>query len=113
MPGTGNEPEQLRNGVEEVEHLWDEEQQYGFAEVTEDADDRERHAGQVVERIAHKHLGRISGRGGKQEKKRKIWNRARQRILAPIQAQRPHSGDSWLAEKDSKPCCQSGVTKNR
>ncbi len=48
MAGTGDEAEELRGGVDEVEDLGDEEQEERLGEVAEDADDGEDHAREVA-----------------------------------------------------------------
>ena len=45
---TGDQAEELRGGVDEVEDLRDEEEEERFGEVAEDADDGEDHAGEVA-----------------------------------------------------------------
>jgi len=47
--------EELRNGKDEVEDLWHEEEKHRLAEVTEDSDDGERHASKVAKCVADKH----------------------------------------------------------
>ena len=54
--------EQLRQGVEEVDNLGDEEEQHGFAEVSQDADHRKGHPCKVAEGVAHEHRGRVPAR---------------------------------------------------
>ena len=51
---TRDQVEELRRRVQEVEHLRREEQQHCLREVPENADDGERHAAEVAERVAHK-----------------------------------------------------------
>jgi len=55
MSGTRHEVEELRNGEDEVEDLWDEEEQHRLTEVAEDGDDSERHSGKVAVGVADKH----------------------------------------------------------
>lgn len=55
----GNEAEDLRAGVEEVEELRDEEQAERLGEVAEDADDGEDHAGEVAVGVADEDLCRV------------------------------------------------------
>lgn len=52
MPWTGNNSKYLRSTQNEVEDLGDEEQKKGLAEVTEDADHGERHAGEVAQGVS-------------------------------------------------------------
>ena len=63
MPGARDDPEELRDGVEEVEYLGKEEQQESLAEVTKDADHSKRHASKVAVCVTYKHCRRIPGRG--------------------------------------------------
>lgn len=55
MPRTGDDVEKLRQRIDEVHHLRYEEEQHGFAEVTQDADDSEGHPRKVAECVSHKH----------------------------------------------------------
>lgn len=59
MTGTGHETKKLRSGVDEVEELREKEQKKGLAEMTEDANDGEDHAGEIAVRVAYEDLGRI------------------------------------------------------
>lgn len=59
MARTGNEVEELGNGVEKVEDLREEEEQECLAVMAEDAHHRERHSGEVAECVAHEHVRRI------------------------------------------------------
>jgi len=59
MSGTRHEVEELRDGEEEVEDLWYEEEQHRLAEVTEDSNNSERHPGKVAERVTNEHSCRI------------------------------------------------------
>ena len=69
MSWTRDDPEELGDGVEEVEDLRDEEEQQGLAEVPEDANHSKRHARKVAVRVPHKHrrgiprAGQGRGRG--------------------------------------------------
>jgi len=54
VPGARNDAEELRDGVEEVENLRDEEEQESLAEVPEDAYHCKRHACKVAVGVAHK-----------------------------------------------------------
>lgn len=47
--------QELRQGVEKVEHLGHEEEQHGLAEVSQDAHHGKGHASKVTEGISHKH----------------------------------------------------------
>lgn len=51
MAGTGNEVEQLREGVEKVEDLGDEEEEEGLGEVPEDGHHGEGHPTEVAEGV--------------------------------------------------------------
>lgn len=55
VPGTGDDVKKLRQRVDEVNHLRNEEQQHRFAEVSQDANHSEGHPGKVAERVSHKH----------------------------------------------------------
>ena len=66
VSGTRDYVEQLRQGVDEVDHLGDEEQQHGFAEVSQDADHRKGHPRKVAEGVSHEHRGRVTARGTRQ-----------------------------------------------
>lgn len=57
MARAGDDMEELRQGVEEVQHLWDKEEQHGFAEMPKDAHHSEGHASKIAEGVAHKHPG--------------------------------------------------------
>lgn len=54
---TGDQTEELRGGVDEVEDLWDEEQEEGFREVTADTYDGEDHAGEVAVGVPYEDFG--------------------------------------------------------
>lgn len=56
---TGYDMKKLRKRVEKVNHLRKEEQQHGFTEVAQDADNSKGHACKVAERVSHKHWGRV------------------------------------------------------
>lgn len=70
--------EKLRQGVDKVYDLRDEEQQHGFAEMAEDPDHGEGHAGKVTERVAYKDRRRVPK--GKQEpnneEQQELFNRS-------------------------------------
>ena len=51
--------EELRDRVQEVEDLWDKEQEHSLAEVSNDGHHGKGHAGKVCEGVTHKGLGRI------------------------------------------------------
>lgn len=55
VSGTGDDTKELRQGVDKVHHLRNEEQQHRFAEVSQDANDSKRHPGKVAESVSHKH----------------------------------------------------------
>lgn len=55
VTGTRNDVEQLRQRVEEVEHLWDEKKQHCFAKVPQDPHHSEGHASKVAEGVPNKH----------------------------------------------------------
>lgn len=55
VAGTRNDVEELRQRVEEVEHLRDEKKQHRFAEVPQDPHHGEGHAGKVAEGVPDKH----------------------------------------------------------
>ena len=62
MPWAGNQLEQLGGGVEEVEHLWNEEEEECLAEEAEDARHSQCHTSEVAERVTDKHLGGVPRR---------------------------------------------------
>lgn len=55
VTGTRNDVEELRQRVEEVEHLRDEKKQHRFAEVPHDPHHGKSHAGKVAEGVPNKH----------------------------------------------------------
>lgn len=55
VPGAGDYVKKLRQGVDKVNHLRNEEQQHCFAEVSQDANYSEGHPSKVAERVSHKH----------------------------------------------------------
>lgn len=57
MTWARDEAKELWGGVDEVEHLWDEEQEQGLAEVTQDAHHSKSHASEIAESITHEHRG--------------------------------------------------------
>ncbi|KAI9650938.1 hypothetical protein NHQ30_000973 [Ciborinia camelliae] len=56
---TGDQVEELRDAVQEVEGLGDQQQEEGFGEVPEDPADGEDHAGEITVRVADKDAGRV------------------------------------------------------
>lgn len=57
--------QELRQGVDKVYDLRDEEEQHGFAEMAEDPDYSECHPSKVTERVSYKHRRRVPN--GKQK----------------------------------------------
>lgn len=55
VSGARDDVEKLRQGVNKVNHLGDEEQQHCFAEVSQDADYSKCHPCKVAESVSHKH----------------------------------------------------------
>jgi len=55
VTGTRNDVEELRQRVEEVEHLRDKKKQHCFAEVPQDPHHGKGHAGKVAEGVSNKH----------------------------------------------------------
>jgi len=55
MSGAGNNVKQLRQGVNEVDDLGDEEKQHGLTKVSEYPDHSKRHSSKVTESVSHKH----------------------------------------------------------
>lgn len=55
MSGAGDDMKQLRQGVDKVNYLRNEEQQHCFAEVSQDANYSKGHASKVTECVSHKH----------------------------------------------------------
>jgi len=51
--------EELRNGEDEVEDLWNEEEKHSLAEVAKDGDDSERHSSKVAICVTNKNCCRI------------------------------------------------------
>lgn len=70
MAWTRDDVEELRQGIQEVENLWDEEQQHGFAEVPKDAHYGKGHPSKKAERITHKHTRWVPALRQKRESKR-------------------------------------------
>ena len=60
MSRTRNDVEELWGAVDEIEYLWDQEQQEGFAKMGQDRDAGERHAGDVAVGIAYKDAGWVA-----------------------------------------------------
>ena len=59
VSGTGDDVKKLRQWVNKVNHLRNEEQQHCFAEMSQDADYSKRHPSKVAESVAHEHRWRI------------------------------------------------------
>ncbi len=59
MSGTGNNVKQLRQRVNEVDDLREEEKQHGLTEVAEYPNHCKRHSSKVTESVSHKHRGRV------------------------------------------------------
>lgn len=59
MAWTRNDSGELRNGVEEVENLGEEEEEESFGEMSEDTNDGEGHAGEVAEGVSDERAGGI------------------------------------------------------
>ena len=55
MSGAGDQSKQLRDGVEKVEDLRDEEEHHCLAEVAKDPDHSKRHPSKVAVGVSHKH----------------------------------------------------------
>lgn len=55
VSGAGDDMKKLRQGVDKVDHLGDEEQQHHLAEVSQDADHSKRHPSKIAEGVSHKH----------------------------------------------------------
>lgn len=60
---------ELRQGVDEVYDLRDEEKQHGFAEMAEDPNHSECHPCKVTERVPYKHGRRVPNEKQKKSKK--------------------------------------------
>lgn len=61
VAGTGQDVAELRERDEEVEDLWDEEQQKGLAVVSQNCGDSECHTCKVAVRVPSKDAGRVPG----------------------------------------------------
>jgi hypothetical protein len=59
MAGTGNDFEELGDGVKEIENLGNEQQEKSFAEVPVDSDHRKGHPREITKGIPDKHRGRV------------------------------------------------------
>lgn len=57
VPGTGYDSEQLRSRIEEIGDLRDEQEEQRFAEMTQDTDDGEDHAGEVAVGVSYEDFG--------------------------------------------------------
>lgn len=55
MAGTREELEELRDGIEEIDDLWNEKEKQRLAEVTQNGHHGKRHAGKVAEGVTDKH----------------------------------------------------------
>lgn len=76
MTWTRDEVEELRDGVDEVDCLWNEEKHEGLAEMSQNRDDGECHSGPIAERVTDEDTRRVlikikkhSGTGGEREQK--------------------------------------------
>ena len=67
MAGAGDEAKELGCGVEEVDHLGDEEEQHGLAEVAQDPRDSKSHPCKVAECVTDKDPRGVPGEGGREE----------------------------------------------
>lgn len=54
VPWARHNAKKLWQGVDEVDDLWDEEEQHSLAEVAQDAHHSERHPGKITKCIANK-----------------------------------------------------------
>jgi len=61
MSGTWHEVEELRNGEDKVEDLWNKEEQHGLAEVSKNSNDGKRHSSKVAVSVTDKHSRWIPG----------------------------------------------------
>lgn len=59
MPWAKDNSEQLWQRVDEVDELWNEEEQQSLREMTQNSDTGKSHASEVRVRVSHEHLGRI------------------------------------------------------
>lgn len=59
---TRDDAKELRDRVEEVDDLWDEEEKEGLAKVTKDPYHSKCHASKVAKGVAHKYTRRIPDR---------------------------------------------------
>ena len=71
---TGDQAEELWDRVAEVEDLWDEQEEQGLGEMTQDGDHDEDHACEVAVRVADEDAGRVlvvgeEGEGDSKERK--------------------------------------------
>lgn len=55
VSGAGDDMKKLRQGVDKVDHLRDEEQQHHLAEVSQDANHSKCHPSKIAESVSHKH----------------------------------------------------------
>lgn len=61
MSGTWHKVEQLRHGIEEVQDLWQEEEQQCFTKVAKDSNHCKCHPGEIVEGVADEYSGWVPG----------------------------------------------------
>lgn len=54
MSGARDNMKKLRQGIDKVDHLRDEEEEHRLAEVSQDTDNSEGHPGKVAESVSHK-----------------------------------------------------------
>ncbi len=62
MSGAGNEVKQLRHRENEIEHLRDEKQKHGLAEVSQDGNHCKRHPREITKGVPDKYAGWIPAR---------------------------------------------------
>lgn len=55
VSGAGDDMKKLRQGVDKVDHLRDEEEQHHLAEVSQDANHSKCHPSKIAESVSHKH----------------------------------------------------------
>jgi hypothetical protein len=55
MTRTGHDLKELRDGVQEVEDLWNEQQEQSLTEVSMDSNNRKGHSSEVTKGISNKH----------------------------------------------------------
>lgn len=64
MPGTWDQPKQLRGGVKEIQDLRDEEEQQCLTEMAQDTHHGKCHASKIAISVPHKHTRWVPGWGG-------------------------------------------------